>query len=417
MIPALHDAQFLRYGVMHRNTYLDSPRLLDRYYRLRGEERISFAGQITGVEGYVESCASGFLVGVETARRLQGKAPIDFPQETAIGALGLYVSNESVGVVPADEHQLRHHAAAGLPREGQAQQERGACRSARSRKSGQLRGGGAHQVKIIVDAMGGDNAPLEIVKGALQGRARWGVDIVLTGDAAQILRAAGGMRRKDRAAGCGASPTRRRPSRCATTRPRVFRHKKDTSMGVGLHDAARRQGATRSSPLARPGRSSRARRSLPSACAVSAARQWPPLSPPTTGRAVLIDCGANAECTPEYLVQFAYLGNFYAKRVLGIGTPRVAPAQHRRGGQQGHRPAEADARAPAAEADAAGHLHFIGNIEAKEAIKGGCDVIVTDGFSGNILLKTHGGRGFVRGQRAQGDVQEEPPDKARGARW
>ena len=97
MIPALHDAQFLRYGVMHRNTYLDSPRLLDRYYRLRGEERISFAWQITGVEGYVESCASGFLVGVETARRLQGKAPIDFPQETAIGALGLYVSNESVG--------------------------------------------------------------------------------------------------------------------------------------------------------------------------------------------------------------------------------------------------------------------------------------------------------------------------------
>ena len=97
MIPALHDAQFLHYGVMHRNTYLDSPRLLDRYYRLRGEERISFAGQITGVEGYVESCASGFLVGVETARRLQGKAPIDFPQETAIGALGLYVSNESVG--------------------------------------------------------------------------------------------------------------------------------------------------------------------------------------------------------------------------------------------------------------------------------------------------------------------------------
>lgn len=97
MIPALHDAQFLRYGVMHRNTYLDSPRLLDRYYRLRGEERISFAGQITGVEGYVESCASGFLVGVETARRLQGKSPIDFPQETAIGALGLYVSNESVG--------------------------------------------------------------------------------------------------------------------------------------------------------------------------------------------------------------------------------------------------------------------------------------------------------------------------------
>ncbi len=97
MIPALREARFLRYGVMHRNTYLDSPRLLDRYYRLRSDQRISFAGQMTGVEGYVESCASGFLVGVETARRLLGKPPVDFPQETAIGALGLYVSGGSVG--------------------------------------------------------------------------------------------------------------------------------------------------------------------------------------------------------------------------------------------------------------------------------------------------------------------------------
>ena len=97
MIPALKNAQYLRYGVMHRNTYLDSPRLLDRYYRLRKEPRIAFAGQMTGVEGYVESCASGFLAGVELARRLRDMAPLDFPQETAVGALGLYVSNESVG--------------------------------------------------------------------------------------------------------------------------------------------------------------------------------------------------------------------------------------------------------------------------------------------------------------------------------
>ncbi len=97
MIPALKDAEFVRYGVMHRNTYIDSPRHLDRYYRLKADERISFAGQMTGVEGYVESAASGFLVGVETARRLLGKSAIDFPKETAIGALGLYVSNQSVG--------------------------------------------------------------------------------------------------------------------------------------------------------------------------------------------------------------------------------------------------------------------------------------------------------------------------------
>lgn len=96
MIPALKNAEFVRYGVMHRNTYLNSPKLLDRYYRLRADKRISFAGQMTGVEGYVESCASGLLVGIETSRRLLGQAPIDFPAETAIGALGLYISEGSV---------------------------------------------------------------------------------------------------------------------------------------------------------------------------------------------------------------------------------------------------------------------------------------------------------------------------------
>ena len=117
MIPALRNAQFLRYGVMHRNTYLDSPRLLDRYYRLKAEPRIAFAGQMTGVEGYVESCASGFLAGVELARRLNGQTPIDFPAETAIGALGLYVSNGSVGdfqpmninfgIIPPLDHRVK----------------------------------------------------------------------------------------------------------------------------------------------------------------------------------------------------------------------------------------------------------------------------------------------------------------------
>ena len=96
MIPALRHAEFLRYGVMHRNTYLDSPRLLDRYYRVKAEPRIVFAGQITGVEGYVESTASGCLAALELARRLEGKPPIDFPRETAIGALALYISDETV---------------------------------------------------------------------------------------------------------------------------------------------------------------------------------------------------------------------------------------------------------------------------------------------------------------------------------
>lgn len=96
MIPALREADFVRYGVMHRNTYLDSPRLLDRYYRLKTQPRIMFAGQITGVEGYVESTASGHLCAVELARRLLGQPPLDFPRETTIGALALYISDETV---------------------------------------------------------------------------------------------------------------------------------------------------------------------------------------------------------------------------------------------------------------------------------------------------------------------------------
>ena len=97
MIPGLQNAEFYRYGVMHRNTYLHSPGLLDRWYRLIGSERIRFAGQMTGVEGYVESCASGFLAGLQTAAELLSFPDVIFPKETAIGALSLYISGGCVG--------------------------------------------------------------------------------------------------------------------------------------------------------------------------------------------------------------------------------------------------------------------------------------------------------------------------------
>ena len=97
MIPALKNAEFVRYGVMHRNTFLNSPQLLDRHYALRSDPRIRFAGQMTGVEGYVESAASGLLAGIETAAAVLGLPAVDFPQETAIGALSLYISGGSVG--------------------------------------------------------------------------------------------------------------------------------------------------------------------------------------------------------------------------------------------------------------------------------------------------------------------------------
>ncbi len=92
MIPGLENAEFARYGVMHRNTFLNSPGVLDNNFRMLSQPRIAFAGQITGVEGYVESAASGLLCGIMTAYRVLGKEPPVFSGKTAMGAMGRYVS-------------------------------------------------------------------------------------------------------------------------------------------------------------------------------------------------------------------------------------------------------------------------------------------------------------------------------------
>ena len=96
MIPALKNAEYLRYGVMHRNTFLQSPKLLDRFYRDRRDPLVAFAGQMTGVEGYVESTASGYLAAVAMAAQLQGRSLPAFPRETAVGALALYISDPRI---------------------------------------------------------------------------------------------------------------------------------------------------------------------------------------------------------------------------------------------------------------------------------------------------------------------------------
>ncbi len=92
MIPGLENAEFARYGVMHRNSFLNSPKLLDGHFMLKGSDGVYFGGQITGVEGYVESAASGIMAGRALADRLQGKKPLDFPDTTMMGALARYVS-------------------------------------------------------------------------------------------------------------------------------------------------------------------------------------------------------------------------------------------------------------------------------------------------------------------------------------
>ena len=97
MIPGLEHAEFARYGVMHRNTFLESPKLLSWDYSLRDDPLLYFAGQMTGVEGYVESAASGLLSAISLIEKLEGRTPVDFTSETAIGALGHYVAEYNGG--------------------------------------------------------------------------------------------------------------------------------------------------------------------------------------------------------------------------------------------------------------------------------------------------------------------------------
>lgn len=117
LIPALKNAEFVRYGVMHRNTFIDSPRHLNSDFSFRGRDGLYFAGQITGVEGYMESASAGILAGLNMARRLKGEEPIKLPDFTMLGALSGYISNESVvdfqpmganfGIIPELPEKIR----------------------------------------------------------------------------------------------------------------------------------------------------------------------------------------------------------------------------------------------------------------------------------------------------------------------
>lgn len=123
MIPALHDAEFLRYGVMHRNTFINSPRLLNSDYSLKENKNLFFAGQITGVEGYMESASSGLLCGINAARLFCGQATVTLPDTTMMGALSRYISDPTVtnfqpmganfGVLPKLKNRPRDKAERG----------------------------------------------------------------------------------------------------------------------------------------------------------------------------------------------------------------------------------------------------------------------------------------------------------------
>lgn len=248
-------------------------------------------------------------------------------------------------------------------------------------------------MRIIVDAMGGDNAPFEIVKGAVMAAEKYRAEIVLCGNGEEILRSLEKMGISDLPKGleiANATEVVEMEDNPST----VMRAKPDSSMVVGLKmlkdgtgDAFVSAGST----------------GALLACAtfivkrISGIRRAA-LAPviPTAGDTgtILIDCGANAECTPDYLLQFAYMGKYYAQSVLGIDEPRIALLNIGTEETKGT-DLQRQAYALLREAGGRGELNFIGNIEAREVAFGECDVVVTDGYSGNILLKAIEGYGTL----------------------
>ena len=245
-------------------------------------------------------------------------------------------------------------------------------------------------MKIIVDAMGGDNAPLEIVRGALDANRNHGVEIILVGRTAEVLKAVEACGQKSLPAGVEIKDAKE-VVEIADDPAMAFKQKPDSSLTVGLNLLKDGAGDAFVSAGSTGALLSGATLVVKRIRGIRRAAMGPQI-PTAGGRAVLCDCGANAECTPEYLLQFAYLGSYYAQRVMGIEKPRVGllniGAEEEKGDTLRH-----ETYALLKEAGEAGRIHFIGNVEANEAMMGTADVIVTDGFTGNVMLKTMEGVG------------------------
>ena len=240
-------------------------------------------------------------------------------------------------------------------------------------------------MKIIVDAMGGDNAPQAVVQGALDAHKTLGVDILLVGRAADILKCVEACGETTLPKGVEIRDASEVVEICDDPAT-AFKVKKDSSLTVGLNllkdgqgDAFVSAGST-GALLAGATLVVKRIRGLRRAA-------MGPVIPVFGGRAVLCDCGANAECTPEYLLQFAYLGSFYAKRVLGVENPRVGllniGAEETKGDTL-----RLETHALLKAAGEAGRINYIGSIEGNDAMMGEADVIVADGFTGNVFLKS-----------------------------
>ena len=235
-------------------------------------------------------------------------------------------------------------------------------------------------MRMIIDAMGGDNAPREIVRGALRAKSELGVDITLVGREEDVL-ACLSEEEKSQVTVVNAREVVTMEDEPTT----ATRRKKDSSMAVALRllkegagDAVISAGSTGALLTGATLTVKRIRGIRRAALA--------PVLPAGEHGVILIDCGANVECTAEYLLQFAYMGSFYAKKLMGIDNPRVGllnvGTEDTKGGSLQH-----EAFALLKKAADEGRIRFVGNIEGTDVFSGKVDVVVTDGFTGNVLLK------------------------------
>ncbi len=239
-------------------------------------------------------------------------------------------------------------------------------------------------MKIIVDAMGGDHAPQAVVEGALTAVKQHGAEVLLVGRMEEILKAMETCGEKNLPAGVEIRDASE-VVEIEDDPAMAFKMKKDSSLTVGLNLLKAGEGDAFVSAGSTGALLSGATLLVKRVRGIRRAAMGPVI-PTASGRAVLCDCGANAECTPEYLLQFAYLGSYYARRVLGVETPRVGLLNIGAEASKGDS-LRREAYALLKQAGDAGRIHFIGNVEGHDAMLGAADVIVADGFAGNVLLK------------------------------
>ena len=250
-------------------------------------------------------------------------------------------------------------------------------------------------MRIILDAMGGDNAPMAPVMGAMQAAKDFGTQITLVGRGEEILEAMRKQGINDLPAGIEIANADEVVD-MHDDPANVIRKKKNSSMVIGLRMLSEGQGDAFVSAGSTGALLSGATLIVKRVKGIRRASMGPVMPNKTGGRTVMVDCGANAECTPEFLLQFGLVGSLYAKKYLGVANPKVGLLNIGSEDTKGT-PLQKEAYALLTDAKDKGLINFVGNVEARDVPLGAVDVIVCDGFSGNVLLKSIEGTAMFMG--------------------